>query len=42
MTDSGGFALEVEDIHKSFGAHAVLKGVSLCAAKGDVISIIGS
>ncbi|MCE6076653.1 ABC transporter ATP-binding protein [Agrobacterium vitis] len=42
MTDGGGFALEVEDIHKSFGAHAVLKGLSLRAAKGDVISIIGS
>ncbi|MCF1432422.1 ATP-binding cassette domain-containing protein [Agrobacterium vitis] len=42
MTDGGVFALEVEDIHKSFGANPVLKGVSLCAAKGDVISIIGS
>ncbi|MGV2126945.1 ABC transporter ATP-binding protein [Agrobacterium vitis] len=42
MTDGGVFALEVEDIHKSFGANPVLKGVSLRAAKGDVISIIGS
>ena len=30
------------DIHKSFGAHEVLKGVSVTAHKGDVISMIGS
>ena len=35
-------ALVVEDIHKSFGALEVLKGVSLTAQKGDVISIIGA
>ncbi len=34
--------LEVQDIHKRFGAHEVLKGVSLTAQAGDVISIIGS
>jgi arginine/ornithine transport system ATP-binding protein len=34
--------LEVLDIHKRFGAHEVLKGVSLRARAGDVISIIGS
>lgn len=34
--------LKVEDIHKRFGAHEVLKGISLTAHAGDVISIIGS
>lgn len=36
------FQLEVQDLHKRFGSHEVLKGVSLQAAAGDVISIIGS
>ena len=35
-------ALVVEDIHKSFGALDVLSGVSLTAAAGEVIAIIGS
>lgn len=35
-------ALRVEDLHKSFGAQEVLKGVSATAHQGDVISIIGS
>lgn len=35
-------ALVVKDIHKSFGSHEVLKGISLTANDGDVISIIGS
>ena len=34
--------LQVENIHKSFGSIEVLKGVSLSAHAGDVISIIGS
>jgi arginine/ornithine transport system ATP-binding protein len=34
--------LQVQNIHKSFGTHEVLKGVSLTANAGDVISIIGS
>ncbi|MDP4612554.1 MAG: ATP-binding cassette domain-containing protein [Limnohabitans sp.] len=34
--------LQVQDIHKRFGTHEVLKGVSLTAKAGDVISIIGS
>jgi len=34
--------LQVEDIHKRFGFNDVLKGVSLTAHAGDVISIIGS
>ena len=34
--------LQVENIHKRFGNNEVLKGVSLTAHAGDVISIIGS
>ncbi len=34
--------LEVENIHKRFGGNDVLKGVSLSANCGDVISILGS
>ncbi|KPP84690.1 MAG: polar amino acid transport system ATP-binding protein [Rhodobacteraceae bacterium HLUCCO07] len=34
--------LEVEDLHKSFGNLDVLKGVSMTAHKGDVVSIVGS
>lgn len=34
--------LSVQNIHKSYGEHHVLKGVSLKANAGDVISIIGS
>lgn len=41
MTSSS-IKLQVDNIHKSFGANEVLKGVSLLAHAGDVISIIGS
>lgn len=34
--------LQVDNIHKRYGSHEVLKGVSLTARAGDVISIIGS
>lgn len=34
--------LNVIDLHKRYGEHEVLKGVSLAANRGDVISIIGS
>ncbi|WP_428943613.1 histidine ABC transporter ATP-binding protein HisP [Pantoea sp. FN060301] len=34
--------LSVTDLHKRYGEHEVLKGVSLRAVAGDVISIIGS
>ncbi|MBK6593268.1 MAG: ATP-binding cassette domain-containing protein [Burkholderiales bacterium] len=34
--------LQVDNIHKRFGSNEVLKGVSLVAHAGDVISIIGS
>ncbi|WP_322015391.1 ABC transporter ATP-binding protein [Paraburkholderia sp. J12] len=35
-------ALSVKNIHKSFGDHHVLKGISLDAHEGDVISILGA
>jgi len=34
--------VELADIHKSFGALEVLKGVSLTAAEGEVVALIGS
>ncbi|MBL8573271.1 MAG: ATP-binding cassette domain-containing protein [Hyphomicrobiaceae bacterium] len=35
-------AVEVRDLHKSFGQLDVIKGVSMTAREGDVVSIIGS
>ncbi len=35
-------ALIVEDIHKRFGDLEVLKGLSVAAQKGDVISVLGA
>ena len=35
-------ALQAIDIHKSFGNVEVLKGISLTAHRGDVVSILGS
>lgn len=35
-------AIEAIDIHKSFGSVEVLKGISMTARKGDVVSILGS
>ena len=42
MTSATSIKLQVENIHKRFGTNEVLKGVSLTAHAGDVISIIGS
>lgn len=36
------YKLTVDELHKKYGNHEVLKGVSLKAKPGDVISIIGS
>ncbi|MGS0737601.1 ABC transporter ATP-binding protein [Pseudomonas sp. GG8] len=36
------YKLCVDELHKKYGSHEVLKGVSLKAKAGDVISIIGS
>ncbi|MEE9328358.1 MAG: amino acid ABC transporter ATP-binding protein [Cocleimonas sp.] len=33
--------LRIDELHKSFGSLEVIKGVSLNASKGDVISILG-
>lgn len=41
-TDNRPIALDLKDIHKSYGSLEVLKGVSLTAHDGDVISILGS
>ena len=35
-------AVVVEDLHKSFGQLEVLKGVSMTAHEGDVVSMIGA
>lgn len=35
-------ALKIDDLHKSFGEHEVIKGVSMEAQKGDVIAILGA
>src|SRR5580658_3859713 len=42
MNASTPVALSVKNIHKSFGDHHVLKGISLDAHQGDVISILGA
>jgi len=39
---AAGSAVTVEDLHKSFAQLEVLKGVSLTAREGDVVSIIGA
>lgn len=40
LTDSP--VIEVRDLHKSYGDLEVLKGVSITARRGDVVSLIGS
>ncbi|WP_429115103.1 ABC transporter ATP-binding protein [Ensifer sp. KUDG1] len=40
--DERPIAVNVTDLHKHYGQLEVLKGVSLCARKGDVVSMIGS
>ncbi len=34
--------IQVDDLYKSFGSLEVIKGVSMCANEGDVVSIIGA
>lgn len=36
------YAVRVEQVHKSFGANEVLKGISFTARQGDVLAIIGA
>jgi octopine/nopaline transport system ATP-binding protein len=42
MLESTGYALTVSGLRKRFGSLEVLKGVSLQAREGDVVSILGS
>ena len=42
MTDESAPVLDLRDIHKAYGGLEVLKGVSISAHKGDVVSLIGS
>src|SRR5450830_1539262 len=42
MRSESMYKLAVTDLHKSYGDHQVIKGVSLAARSGDVVSIIGS
>jgi polar amino acid transport system ATP-binding protein len=34
--------IEIRNLHKAYGQLEVLKGVSIAAQKGDVVSLIGS
>ncbi len=42
MSDTTAPVIEIRNLHKSYGALEVLKGVDLVANKGDVVSLIGS
>ncbi|WP_338545902.1 amino acid ABC transporter ATP-binding protein [Pseudomonas benzopyrenica] len=42
MTDSNVPLLSINDLHKSFGAVEVLKGIDLALHRGDVVTLIGS
>jgi len=41
-TMAGTTRLSVRNIRKSFGTHEVLRGISLDARDGDVISLLGA
>ena len=41
-TEQTNIALDVDDLHKSFGDNEVLKGISMQAKDGEVWSVIGS
>ncbi|MDR5655171.1 ABC transporter ATP-binding protein [Ruixingdingia sedimenti] len=42
MTTTAPPVIEIRDLHKSYGALEVLRGVSLLAPRGHVVSLIGS
>lgn len=42
MTEADTPVIEVRDLHKAYGSLEVLKGVSLAARRGQVVSLIGS
>ena len=42
MSDNDTPVIEIRDLHKAYGQLEVLKGVSLSARRGEVVSLIGS
>ncbi len=42
MTNDNAPVIEIRNLHKAYGSLEVLKGVDICAHKGDVVSLIGS
>ncbi len=42
MSDTDTPVIEIRDLHKAYGQLEVLKGVSLAARRGEVVSLIGS
>ncbi len=42
MTDADTPVIEIRNLHKAYGQLEVLKGVSLAARRGEVVSLIGS
>ncbi|MEM9394843.1 MAG: ATP-binding cassette domain-containing protein [Pseudomonadota bacterium] len=42
MTETDQPVIEIRGLHKAYGALEVLKGVSISAKRGDVVSLIGS
>ena len=42
MADAAGArVIELEDVHKSYGRHEVIRGISMQVAKGEVVCIVG-
>ena len=42
MSENNTPVIEIKDLHKSFGELEVLRGISMQAPKGHVVSLIGS
>lgn len=42
LTETTQPVIEIRNLHKAYGALEVLKGVDICAKRGDVVSLIGS
>lgn len=41
MTTNSQFMVQAQNVHKSFGAHEVLKGITLNVAHGEVMCLVG-